>query len=116
MSYKIDDNSDLVRQKILARGNTFLRFFGERAVEISTPKTPYKVGDLSKNIVIQVHNLRYIIIWAMEYASFQERGSRRDGSHKVKNYTTPGTGPHFAKNAIKQALGEIGSIKRRAGL
>lgn len=34
-----------------------------------------------------------------EYAGYQEFGQRKDGSHIVRRYTTPGTGAHFLKNA-----------------
>lgn len=44
------------------------------------------------------------------YAAYQERGMRADGSHKVRNYTTPGTGAHYLQNAgdtiTKRGLGE----------
>lgn len=35
-----------------------------------------------------------------EYASYQEAGQRKDGTHIVKNYTTAGTGPHWFQDAI----------------
>lgn len=45
------------------------------------------------------------------YAAYQERGMRADGSHKVRNYTTPGTGAHYLKNAgdtiTKRGIGEF---------
>jgi hypothetical protein len=39
-----------------------------------------------------------------DYASYQERGARRDGSHVVKNYSTPGTGKHFFIDSINKTL------------
>lgn len=39
-----------------------------------------------------------------EYASFQEAGVRRDGSHVVKKYTTGGTGKGFFKRAINMVV------------
>lgn len=35
-----------------------------------------------------------------EYAAYQERGMRRDGSHIVRHYTTGGTGPGWFRRAI----------------
>lgn len=35
------------------------------------------------------------IQYNMQYASYQYYGERADGSHKVQNYTTPGTGPYW---------------------
>ena len=37
------------------------------------------------------------IIYLQPYASYQYYGQRRDGTHKVQNYSTPGTGPYWDK-------------------
>ena len=39
-----------------------------------------------------------------EYAAYQERGRREDGSHVVRNYTTPGTGAGWFLAAIQNEL------------
>ena len=31
----------------------------------------------------------------MPYARYQDYGVREDGTHRVQNYTTPGTGPYW---------------------
>lgn len=45
------------------------------------------------------------------YAAYQERGMRADGSHVVRQYTTPGTGAHYLRDAgdriTKRGLGEF---------
>lgn len=38
------------------------------------------------------------------YASYQEAGHRADGSHRVKNYTTPGTDSGFFVRAIDSVI------------
>lgn len=38
------------------------------------------------------------------YAAYQEAGMRADGSHRVKNYTTAGTGKGFFKKAIDMVV------------
>jgi hypothetical protein len=48
----------------------------------------------------KVSNKKYRIILPVAYAAYQERGSRVGGSHRVKHYTTPGTGKGFLDNAI----------------
>lgn len=37
------------------------------------------------------------ITYEKPYAGYQYYGQRKDGSHKVVNYTTPGTGPYWDK-------------------
>lgn len=60
----------------------------------------------------RISPLHYAAMYGGEnvpYAGYQERGMRRDGSRKVRHYTTPGTGKHFLKNAgdaiAKQGIG-----------
>ena len=37
------------------------------------------------------------VIYESPYAKYQYYGIRQDGTHAVKNYTTPGTGPYWDK-------------------
>lgn len=61
-------------------------------------------GDLREQVTKRVEGNDGIITWTVPYASYQERGSRYDGSRVVRRYTTPGTGSKFAENAVKKAL------------
>lgn len=63
-------------------------------------------GDLREQVKKTVKDNSGIIEWTVPYAQYQERGKRRDGSHVVKHYTTPGTGKAFAKNAVKEVVTE----------
>ena len=75
----------------------------------SLHNTPMLSSQLRRNVTKTVVPETYTgtIIWKVPYASYQERGSRADGSYVVKNYTTPGTGKDFAKNAVKKTLKEV---------
>ena len=57
---------------------------------------------MDKYVPMDKGNLRTIvdiqdncIIYESPYAEYQYYGMRNDGSHKVMNYTTPGTGPYW---------------------
>ena len=59
---------------------------------------------MDKYVPMDVGNLRTIvetgedyIKYEMPYAHYQYVGHREDGSHQVKNYTTPGTGTYWDK-------------------
>lgn len=39
-----------------------------------------------------------------EYSAYQELGMRRDGSHRVRHYSTPGTSSGWFKRAINAVL------------
>lgn len=48
---------------------------------------------------------RFRVEFTKEYAAYQERGMRRDGTHVVKSYTTPGTGRDYLKRAAAEVIG-----------
>ena len=75
----------------------------------SLNKTPMFSSQLRRDVTKTVVPETYTgtIIWKVPYASYQERGSRADGTHVVRNYTTPGTGKDFAKNAVKGTLSHV---------
>ena len=50
-------------------------------------------GSLRETVSIEVDKITY----ESAYAQYQYHGMREDGSHVVKNYTTPGTGPYWDK-------------------
>lgn len=54
---------------------------------------PMDKGDLRVNVSIDTNTITY----ESPYARYQYYGIREDGSHKVRNYTTPGTGPYWDK-------------------
>lgn len=91
-----------------------LRFMAQDIKDISEPKTPKKLGDLRDSTVISVLGKKATIKWIKVYAGYQEAGQRADGSHKVKKYTTPGTGPHFALNAVKEVDSKAEIYLRKA--
>lgn len=75
----------------------------------ANPQTPLSRGlptdgDLREQVEKRIDNKSGIIRWKVPYASYQERGARYDGSHRVTHYTTPGTGRQFAKKAVKEVV------------
>lgn len=84
-----------------------LRLLGEEVFKLADPKTPRRYGNLRRDKVLQVLGLTAILRWDKKYAAAQE-----DIQHR--NYTTPGTGPHYAENAVKQALTRADRIFKQA--
>lgn len=76
----------------------------------STPKTPKDKEDLRKRVLRTMQgNLKGTITWDSSYAAVQEQGFRRskNGIVYFRNYTTHGTGPHYANNAVKEIMGKL---------
>lgn len=59
------------------------------------------------------------IVYDSNYAEYQYYGEREDGSHKVQNYTTPGTGPYWDKKMVsaemKDVVEEVQAFINRGG-
>ena len=95
MSYVLVSNVG----KIIANTKTSIplaiRFALEDFKVRSTPRTPKRWGDLRGNTRIQVLGEKGLITWGMNYAFYQE-------NYQYVNYTTAGTGPHFASNSARE--------------
>lgn len=113
MSVKVEDFTPGIKSNTKVKASTFLRMICDTVIQKAEPKTPKDKGNLSRDILKQVLGLHAVIDWRKVYAQYQERGKREDGTHVIKNYTTPGTGPHFAENAINEAIKDTPIIAKR---
>lgn len=86
-----------------------LRFMLNDIQRKSEPFTPKDTGDLRRRILQQVMGKTATITWDVDYAAYQE-------DIQYKNYTTPGTGPRFAENAVKEVVGNAEFYFRKARL
>lgn len=109
MSVKVIDNSPQIRNSTTQKLNIFLRLMTDEIVNDSTRGTPKRKGNLRQDIVKQVLGLGATIIWGKNYAARQELT-------QFRNYTTPGTGPHFAENAVRGGANKLVKIAKQAGL
>lgn len=109
MSINYTDNTEQVKKDLTQKSNIFLRMASDEVVKISTPNTPMKTGRLRMDIVKQVLGLKGKIVWGKNYGIFQE-------VKQFKHYTTSGTGPHFAENAVGVIIKSAKNIMRNAGL
>lgn len=74
----------------------------------SIPQTPRRTGDLRSRKLKQVLGFKASIAWLTDYAIYQEL-------KQFGHYTTAGTGPHFAKNAVLKVTAKARDYFRRAG-
>ena len=113
MSYRRTDNSDRIIVEKRQKLGLAVRFGIEDMHRISRPKTPMKTGQLRGDVEKSVHGANGKITWGKHYAWYQERGYT---SGKVRKYTTPGTGAHFAEDAAKDVGNNPRKYFRMAGL
>lgn len=106
---KVTDNTNNVINELTQKASIFLRLMADEIVNISTPITPKKSGRLRMDVVKQVLGLKGKIIWGKNYGVYQEE-------KQFKNYTTPGTGPHFAQKGAEGGVEKTRSVAQRSGL
>lgn len=97
--------SRYIQDKLDARIPVANRLILEQIQRVSRPRTPLgETSQLRGQVRKRVIGTHGIIEWLVPYASYQERGMRRDGTHVVRKYTTPGTNKDFAKNAVVKVI------------
>lgn len=97
---KIDSNSDI--ELIRSQVDYALGSMAEDIEMIAAYKVPVDTGRLARFIrKVRLSWKKWQITVNLPYAEYQERGSRADGTYKVRNYSRAGSGPHFFRDAIQ---------------
>ena len=79
------------------------KFFTNTCYKHMDKYVPQRDGNLRTIVDIQADSITY----EQEYAKYQYYGMRKDGSHVVKNYTTPGTGPYWDERMKSAEIKEV---------
>lgn len=106
---KVTDNTNSVYNEISQKASIFLRNMTDEFIRISTPLTPKNTGRLRMDVNKQVLGLKGKIMWGKNYGVYQE-------TKQFKNYTTPGTGPNFAKSGAEGCISKTNEVAQRSGL
>ena len=79
------------------------KFFTNTCYKHMDKYVPKDEGNLRTIVDIQSNTITY----EMPYAKYQYYGMREDGTHVVKNYTTPGTGPYWDKRMVSAEMQDV---------
>lgn len=79
------------------------KFFTNTCYKHMDKYVPQRDGNLRTIVDIQPAWITY----EQEYAGYQYYGQRKDGTHKVENYTTPGTGPYWDKRMVSAEMKDV---------
>ena len=109
MSVRYSDNTAYIKAKVSSGVPLALRFALDDIQRISNPKTPMNKGDLRNQVRKSVLGYRGIIRWMSNHAIFQE-------NKQYRNYTTPGTGPRFARNSVYEVTRNFDYYLKKAGV
>lgn len=117
MAVQFESKTPLVQSITASQCQLAIRFMLEDIARFSMPKTPRLEGNLRKSANrFMEGDYKGIIEWDLPYAQYQERGMRADGTHKVQNYTTPGTGKAYAEKAVEKVMNNMPEYITKAGI
>ena len=75
------------------------KYFTKRCADYMDKYVPYREGTLRQYKIEGNY-----IIYEQPYARYQYYGARQDGTHVVKHYTTPGTGPYWDRRMVSAEM------------
>lgn len=106
MPVRYTSNVKLIESELDAISRTAVELALRDVQRIAEPKTPRKSGALRTNV--QILGSSGEIVWLQPYAELQE-------NRQYGHYTTSGTGPHFAENAVKEVTKDFHTYLKAAG-
>lgn len=103
MSIYIDSIETIKKKLKIDESGSAQAFLTETCYKAMDKYVPKRNGDLRTIVDLRTNSITY----QSPYASYQYYGERQDGSHKVSNYTTPGTGPYWDKRMISADIDKV---------
>ena len=79
------------------------KFFTNSCYKHMDKYVPMREGNLRTIVDIEDTSITY----ESPYARYQYYGVRKDGSHIVNNYTTPGTGTYWDKRMVSAEIDDV---------
>lgn len=79
------------------------KFFTNACYKHMDKYVPKRDGNLRTIVDIQADSITY----EQEYAKYQYKGMREDGSRPVRNYTTPGTGTYWDRRMVSAEMQDV---------
>lgn len=96
-SVKLTDSSGRWFNGKVSEMNRALQTMANTILKESQALAPTDTGVMKRGARVVTGNKQAAVIYPGPYAGYQERGERYGGSHKVRHYTTPGTGKRYLK-------------------
>lgn len=103
MPVKLKPTSEIKAHLGLEPNGRVQKFFTNTCYKYMDKYVPQDNGDLRTIVDIQPDSITY----ESPYAEYQYYGMRKDGTHVVKNYTTPGTGTYWDKRMVSAEMQDV---------
>ena len=103
MPVKMQPTSVIKAQLGIEPNGRVQKFFTNTCYKHMDKYVPQDSGDLRTIVDIQPNSITY----EMPYSRYQYYGMREDGTHVVKNYSTPGTGTYWDKRMVSAEMQDV---------
>ena len=103
MPVKLNPTSQIKARLGIEPNGRVQKFFTNTCYKHMDKYVPKDEGNLRTIVDIENDSITY----EMPYAKYQYYGMREDGSHVVKNYTTPGTGTYWDKRMVSAEMQDV---------
>lgn len=103
MPVKLKPTSQIKARLGIEPNGRVQKFFTNTCYKHMDKYVPKDEGNLRTIVDIENDSITY----EMPYAKYQYYGMREDGSHVVKNYTTPGTGTYWDKRMVSAEMQDV---------
>lgn len=95
---RVDDRLPFFKSRLYSHMDDAVKEAARDTIIKAKTNAPFKGGDLRASSDIKKRSfMSYRVRFWMEYARFQEFGG--DSTRTVRDYTTPGTGKHYLRDA-----------------
>ena len=103
MPVKLKPTSEIKARLGIEPNGRVQKFFTNTCYKHMNKYVPMDSGDLRTIVDVESNSITY----ESPYARYQYYGMRDDGTHVVKNYTTPGTGTYWDKRMVSAEMQDI---------
>lgn len=103
MPVKMQPTSQIKARLGIEPNGRVQKFFTNTCYKHMDKYVPKDEGNLRTIVDVESNSITY----ESPYARYQYYGMRDDGTHVVKNYTTPGTGPYWDKRMVSAEMQDV---------
>ena len=103
MPVKMQPTSKIISRLGIEPNGKVQKFYTNTCYKYMDKYVPMDEGNLRTVVDIQPNSITY----ESPYAKYQYYGIRKDGTHKVVNYTTPGTGTYWDKRMVSAEMQDV---------
>ena len=109
--FKSNVNLELLEDRINKAIENSLDEQAELLISYAKKEVPKKNNDLMNSVEKEkITDDTIRVSFNEPYASYQHEGKRKDGTHIVRRYTTPGTKKFYIKEPLNTNSGKFASI------